>query len=942
MKLKTLLLFLSLFMVTLLWADPVSQNVAREKAIRFVSKYGKTIARNAKNMYYAPGKAQVKKMPYYVFNTSDNNGFVIVSGDDRTAEILAYSDESNFDAGDIPENMSAWLSYYADVIGSLEKNTPVKAKSIYYDTPMNSYGAIAPLLSCTWNQGSPYYDRCPLVEGRRCYTGCVCTAAVQVMYFHKWPQAASTNIPAHSFTYNNIRYTENELPSVTFDWNSMKDSYSDGETGQPATAVAVLMQYVGQAIKSGYGPNGTGSSFTEVEYALKNNFGYDGNIQHLFRSNYTTQAWEEMMCRELAERRPVLYAGTSSGGAHAFVCDGYDGNGLFHINWGWGGMCNGYFKLSVLNPDDNSGMGASSSNDGYSMNQDVLIGIQPPSAHTDNPVATFYSDTNYNGKAVDLPEGEFNLSALQSYGISNDDIASLKVKTGFKVVVYENDNFGGKTKSYTASIDDMGVEWRDEVSSIKIEPYGKSGMSGNFKLQNRNSGKFLDLDNNSTSNNTAIIQYDDEGVEASQTWTLTEVDGGKGVYSICAYGNKGRGMDVVDWSKDNGAQVQLYDYLGNSHQQFILYDHGDGYYQLVARNSGKVVEIPSSSKNNGEWIKIYDNNGSATQQWSLVENTCNEASAVTLYVDADYKGKAVTLSEGEYTLSRLGLFNVKDNDMSSLKVTPGFKAIIYEDDNFGGKSKSYTSSTSSVGGDWNDKMSSIRVEVCGQSGLAGDYKLQNRNSGKFLDLENNSTANNTAIIQYDDEGTDASQIWVLTEVESGKGVYSICTSSARRQGMDVADWSRDNGAQVQVYEYVGGRNQQFIIVDRGEGYYQLVSRLSGKVVEIPSSSTDNGEWIKLYDNNGTATQQWKLIEPSVYVGIGNVGGVAGVNVSQNGNTIIVNGAKGKNIAVYGVSGMRLYSAPIDSDSYSILMSDMSTGVYIVKIDSVTYKILIKR
>ena len=524
------------------------------------------------------------------------------------------------------------------------------------------------------------------------------------------------------------------------------------------------------------------------------------------------------------------------------------------------------------------------------------------------------------------------------YGITAKDISSLKVTKGFKVTLYENADLTGGSKSWTSDASFVGEDWNDKASSLRIEPCGKSGMSGNFKLQNRNSGKFLDLDNNSTSNNTAIIQYDDEGVEASQTWTLTEVDGGKGVYSICAYGNKGRGMDVVDWSKDNGAQVQLYDYLGNTHQQFILYDHGDGYYQLVARNSGKVVEIPSSSKNNGEWIKIYDNNGSATQQWSLVENTCNEASAVTLYVDADYKGKAVTLSEGEYTLSRLGLFNVKDNDMSSLKVTPGFKAIIYEDDNFGGKSKSYTSSTSSVGGDWNDKMSSIRVEVCGQSGLGGDYKLQNRNSGKFLDLENNSTANNTAIIQYDDEGTDASQIWVLTEVESGKGVYSICTSSDRHQGMDVADWSRDNGAQVQVYEYVGGRNQQFIIVDRGEGYYQLVSRLSGKVVEIPSSSTDNGEWIKLYDNNGTATQQWKLIEPSVYVGIGNVGGVAGVNVSQNGNTIIVNGAKGKNIAVYGVSGRMVQSLTAQSDRLRITLDDIPSGIYIIRIAREVFKI----
>ena len=604
-------------------------------------------------------------------------------------------------------------------------------------------------------------------------------------------------------------------------------------------------------------------------------------------------------------------------------------------------MCNGYFKLSVLNPNDNSGMGASSSKDGYSMNQDVLIGIQPPSKHVDNPVATFYSDIDYKGKAVDLPEGEFLLSSLQSYGITNDDISSFKVKSGFKVVVYENDGFGGKSKSYTASTANMGSEWNKQVSSIKIEPNGKSGLSGNFKIMNRNSGKYLDLDNNKTDNNTAIVQFDDEGVDASQTWTFTEVMKGKGVYSICSYGNKNRGMDVVDFSKDNGAQVQLYDYLCNPHQQFILYDCGEGYYQLVARNSGKVVEIPQSSKGNGEWIKIYDNNGTHTQQWAVVENRYDEASAVTLYTDKGYKGKAVTLSEGEYNLSRMGLYNLKDNDMSSLKVTPGFKVTIYEDDNFNGKSKSYTASESFVGEEWNDKMSSLKVEAYGKSGLSGDYKLQNRNSGKFLDLDNNNTDNNTAIVQYDDEGKDATQIWTLTEIGGEKGVYSICTSVNKRQGMDVADWSKDNGAQVQLYEYNGNRNQQFIVVEKGDGYYQFVSRLSGKVIEIPSSSKDNGEWIKLYDNNGTNTQQWKFVSPSVYSGIANTESLSGMNLRKEGNTIIVTGAKGKELTIYDVSGSLIRRETIDSAKYSMSLDKMKAGIYIMKIDSIAKKIRVE-
>ena len=329
----------------------------------------------------------------------------------------------------------------------------------------------------------------------------------------------------------------------------------------------------------------------------------------------------------------------------------------------------------------------------------------------DDCIAILYVDQDYGGSSISLGEGNYTQDELANYGISAKNISSLKVTKGFKITLYENADFTGNSKSWTTDASFVGGDWNDKACSVRIEPNGKSGLSGNFKIMNRNSGKYLDLDNNKTDNNTAIVQFDDEGVDASQTWTFTEVMKGKGVYSICSYGNKNRGMDVVDFSKDNGAQVQLYDYLGNPHQQFILYDCGEGYYQLVARNSGKVVEIPQSSKGNGEWIKIYDNNGTHTQQWAVVENRYDEASAVTLYTDKDYKGKAVTLSEGEYNLSRMGLYNLKDNDMSSLKVTPGFKVTIYADDNFQGTSKSYIASESFVGADWNDKMSSLTVEA---------------------------------------------------------------------------------------------------------------------------------------------------------------------------------------------------------------------------------------
>lgn len=682
----------------------------------------------------------------------------------------------------------------------------------------------------------------------------------------------------------------------------------------------------------------TAVKFHQMMYEL----GYKTTI-----APYTNRSFWENLVSQLGDRCDRVLIQCYDGGAGNNPSDWHLGNRAVHagrMNYQEGGVdaCVAQMESWKRNNGVSGGFIWLYNDETWNLNQWATRMLRVfGTKKCDDNIASLYADSDYRGYSKSLGEGSYTQADLAMYGISAKDISSLKVTKGFKITLYENADFTGNSKSWTTDASFVGGDWNDKACSVRIEPNGKSGLSGNFKIMNRNSGKYLDLDNNKTDNNTAIVQFDDEGVDASQTWTFTEVMKGKGVYSICSYGNKNRGMDVVDFSKDNGAQVQLYDYLGNPHQQFILYDCGEGYYQLVARNSGKVVEIPQSSKGNGEWIKIFDNNGTHTQQWAVVENRYDEASAVTLYTDEGYKGKAVTLSEGEYNLSRMGLYNLKDNDMSSLKVTPGFKVTIYEDDNFNGKSKSYTASESFVGEEWNDKMSSLKVEAYGKSGLSGDYKLQNRNSGKFLDLDNNNTDNKTAIVQYDDEYMDATQIWTLTEIGGEKGVYSICTSANKRQGMDVADWSKNDGAQVQLYEYSGHRNQQFIVVEKGDGYYQFVSRLSGKVIEIPNSSKDNGEWIKLYDNNGTNTQQWKFVSPSVYSGIVNTESLSGMNLRKEGNTIIVTGAKGKELTIYDVSGRLIRRETIDSAKYSMSLDKMKAGIYIMKIDSIAKKIRVE-
>ena len=469
-----------------------------------------------------------------------------------------------------------------------------------------------------------------------------------------------------------------------------------------------------------------------------------------------------------------------------------------------------------------------------------------------NSVVTVYSDMNYGGYAVGLPLGEHDMAALAAYGIINDDISSLKVPSGYKVTLYDNSGFGGDSRTYTSDASYVGDDFNDRCTSIKVSTAGVSGKGGLYKLQNRNSGLYMDVNNNSTENNANVVVFADEQGDPSQFWQLAEV--GEGIYSIKNY-RSGKVLDIMDNSTDNGAVVQQYDDYSAANQQFILLDAGDGYYYLAASHCGKVVEVPSSSLEWGEWCKLYDNNGSATQQWKLVDYKPQGYAVATVYKDADYKGSSLGLPEGSYNATDLALYGIGADQISSLKVTPGYRVILYDGDNFDGENVSYTGDTNHFPS-FNDKTSSIRIEASGVSGKSGVYKLKNRNSGLYMDVENNSTDNNAPVVQYVSEGDDPSQLFEFAEV--GNGVYSI-TNKNSGKSFDIADNSTDNRALVQLYDYLGYSHQQFILIAAPDGYYQLAARHCGKVVEVPESKTDLGEWLKTWDNNGSATQQWKLV-----------------------------------------------------------------------------------
>ena len=320
--------------------------------------------------------------PYYVFDRGQNEGFVIISGDDQTAEVvLGYCDSGTFDYDQLPPNMREWLDGYARQIARMgEDGQDGSRKAPIHRVP--THPAIATMMSSKWNQGSPYNDECPMYFSLgRSVTGCVATAYAQILYYQREKMVTETQaaMPAYTGyttheTYGNLQVAG--IPKGSpIDWENMRDTYNGGENSVQKKAVAQLMHYCGVGVKMDYTNGASGAQSYEVYNSLRNYFGFGNNVRYVsYQSVTSDDQWDELCYQELAEGRPFYISGANDDGGHAFVCDGYDGARRYHINWGWGGQSDGHYYLSNLTPGQ---QGIGGSEYGYNSYRECIMGIEP-------------------------------------------------------------------------------------------------------------------------------------------------------------------------------------------------------------------------------------------------------------------------------------------------------------------------------------------------------------------------------------------------------------------------------------------------------------------------------------------------------------------------------------------------------------------------------------
>ncbi len=369
---------------------------------------------------------------FYIYNIGVNQGFVLVSGDDAAKTILGYADEGCFKTENMPENLRSWLNLYQLEIEAI-RNADLSATSNASEqisTVATGTTTVAPLLGgMKWNQTDPFNLLCPwdVTSNTRTLAGCVAVAMTQIMNHHKWPVKGSG---LHSYTDVKYGLQSVDFSKSTYDWSNMLDYYGSTATAYQDTAVAKLVYQCGVAVDMAYSITGSTSNITKAAEAFVSHFGYDANIQRFDRPYYTNAEWIGVIRKELDNSRPVYYSGNSDIGGHAFVCDGYDSNNFFHINWGWGGSSNGYFELSSLSTTNPGVVGAAPE---YTYLQSILTGIQKSDAinSATNQVVVYNTGlTSSKSSVSNISTSSFNLS----YSFGNLGTNAVRVRWGIGFV----------------------------------------------------------------------------------------------------------------------------------------------------------------------------------------------------------------------------------------------------------------------------------------------------------------------------------------------------------------------------------------------------------------------------------------------------------------------------------------------------------------------------
>ena len=347
----------------------------------------------------------------YIYNIG-TQGFVMISGNTVLPPVLAWSNQGRFPSlENAPENFASWIRHYEEMIDFAVANDmapEAKIRQQWDEAAQGIFGArdtqtVDPLISTHWNQDCFYNEHCPSTGwwgGGPCghvYAGCVACAMSQIMKYWNHP---AQGFGSHSYVHPDYGTQSANFGNTTYQWSQMPN-----ELWYSNDAIATLMYHCGVSVNMQYSPSGSGAYSPDVEPAYRTYFGYCG-AKYISKTNFQEENWMAMLKAELDLSRPVYYSGSSEGGGHAFVCDGYDSDNLFHFNFGWSGSGDGFYSTYDVN--------------GYNQYQAVVIHIYPAEIQADaNGIIYVSTDGQGDGSSWSNATNKLELATSYSQAFGN-------------------------------------------------------------------------------------------------------------------------------------------------------------------------------------------------------------------------------------------------------------------------------------------------------------------------------------------------------------------------------------------------------------------------------------------------------------------------------------------------------------------------------------------
>ena len=464
---------------------------------------------------------------------------------------------------------------------------------------------------------------------------------------------------------------------------------------------------------------------------------------------------------------------------------------------------------------------------------------------TNDNVATFYENSNYGGWSVSLPEGTYNYRDIIAKGIKNDAISSLKVNSGYKVTLYNDEGFNGTSKAFTGDASYVGDEMNDKTSSIKIEKWNGSSSvtyntvklsNGKYSIKSVANGKYVAAENGGSE--TIVANRDNYGGSWETFYLINNDDG---TVSVKADANNKYVCAVLD---EENQLVPRSDNVG-TWEKFQIYKINDSEYGIRSAENGKYVK--ADLDNGGKLIAGSDSIAGAWEAFNI-EKLGDETSSAkaTFYENSNYSGWSVALSEGRYDYGTMISKGIKNDQISSIKVADGYKVTLYNDAGFAGSKKTLFTDASGLG-DFNDKTSAIVIEKVEKAdfnnsntyirSIANGQVVCAENGGSETIVANRSSCGGaweTFQIVNNNDGTVS-----LRSVSNGKYVCAV---------IDEKNQLLPRSGSIGTWE-------KFIIEKISNGEYALYSLANGKYVQ--ANLNDGG---KLFATSETVVGAWEVFD----------------------------------------------------------------------------------